>query len=181
MMNAALRKRDVKAQERDHVDDADHEAVDECNDDEDDDRDDPGSPSGLADVPEDRAEVERLTEAALVGEAHRGEQGDERHDDRDDRRKQESSDEAEHCSACCCRVAAGCLARQETDCAESAEEQEDNDRREHVDQRDEVQLPPVDKEPDPIVDLGSGLLSREHPHGVAAEEWNQGERECLYE
>lgn len=161
---------DDPSQERDVDEKADHEAVDRCDDDEDDDRDDPGPPTEFADVSEDHAEVERLTEAVRVSEPQDGKQGDERHDKRNEPCKKETSYKAQRCGACRRRVATGRRICEETDCTEPTEHQEHDDRWDHVDQHDDVPLPPIDEEPAPVVNFAGWGLSGEHPHHIAAEE-----------
>lgn len=147
-------------------DEAEHDRVDKADEEEDDDRDDPGPPADPPDVVEDRPEVERLAEAAGVGEPHDCEEGDDRYDDPDHDRDQEPGEGGGDGRGPCFRVIQPSRRYGGGDCY-PAEEDHDQDHRDHVDQIDDVPLPPVDKEPAPFVDIGGGRPAGEHPDDVA--------------
>ncbi len=143
-----------------------HDRIHEADEGEDDDRDDPGPPPDPPDMPKDRPEAERLEEPSRVSEPHDRKHGYERYDDPDDGRDHDPGDgSGDGRSPDVGVVEPPC--RYGGDRRNPPEDGQDQDHGDQVDEGDDVQLPPIDKEPAPLVHVGGGPPSGEHPDDVA--------------
>ena len=171
---------DDPAEEGNRSDKADYDPIGHADQDKDDDRKDPGTPPDPPDMSKDLPEVERLAEPPRVGEPHDRKEGDKRDQDRDEHHEQDAGEGGGDRRGPGRRIGRPLHpdGREDRKPPEEGQDQEDRD---HVDQADDVPLPPIDKKPAPLVHVGSRPPAGEHPDDVAVVERDQKQGEDLDE